>query len=209
MHKFGPPHLAAALVILLLYAVQAEVRFGKTARKSKAGAEDKGSTMAISLAVMVPVLGLVFAIESVTLPGGQQGPLAFFGPSSPVALPWMPAIAWVGVVIAALGLPLRMWAVMTLRERYTRTLLVHETHTIERRGPYRFVRHPGYFGSLLTMIGIALATANAVVLIASLVIVLAAYVYRIRVEDQMLVASFGDAYETYRREVKGLIPLVW
>jgi len=34
-------------------------------------------------------------------------------------------------------------------------------------------------------------------------------VHRIRVEDAMLVCAFGEPYEAYRREVKGLIPFVW
>lgn len=167
--QFGPPHLAAAAAVLILYCVQAEVRFGKSARGGKPGAADRGSTWAISSAVLVPVLGLVFAIESTTSPALSRG-LAFFGASSPAALPGMPAVAWLGVAIGALGLPLRLWAVLTLRERYTRTLLVHENHAIERDGPYRLVRHPGYLGSLLTMNGIALATGNTVVLVASLAV---------------------------------------
>jgi protein-S-isoprenylcysteine O-methyltransferase len=207
MGPFGPPHLAAATAVLVLYAVQAEVRFGKQARGSTPGAADRGSTWAISYAVIVPVLGLFLAIRAATSPSERW--LVFFGPSSPAALPGMPALAWAGVGAAVLGLVLRLWAVLTLRERYTRTLLVHEKHAIERGGPYRLVRHPGYLGSLLTMNGIAVATGNAVVLVASLVVTLIAYAYRIRVEDAMLVAAFGDAYDTYRRGEKGLIPFVW
>jgi protein-S-isoprenylcysteine O-methyltransferase len=156
---------------------------------------------------VVPVLGLVLAIKAATSPASRG--LAFFGPSSPAAMPGMPALAWLGVAVGALGLPLRLWAVLILRERYTRTLLVHENHAIERHGPYRLVRHPGYLGSLLTMNGIALATGNAAVLAASLVATIAAYAHRIRVEDAMLVAAFGDPYDAYRREVKGLIPFIW
>lgn len=205
--RLGPPHLAAAVVVLLLYAVQSEVRFGKSARGSKPGPADRGSTRAISSAFLVPVLGLVLAIRSATSPASRG--LAYFGPSSPAAMPGMPALAWLGVAVGALGLPLRLWAVLTLRERYTRTLLVHENHAINRNGPYRLVRHPGYLGSLLTLNGIALATGNAAVLVASLMITFAAYAYRIRVEDALLVATFGDAYDAYRREVRGLIPFLW
>ena len=207
LSRFGPPHLAAAVAVLLLYVVQSEVRFGKTARASKPGAADRGSTWALSYSVLIPVLGLVFAVEFATTPSLHG--LAFFGPSSPAAVPGMPAIAWLGVAAGTLGLALRLWAVLTLRERFTRTLLVHDNHAIERGGPYRLVRHPGYLGSLLTLNGIALATGNAVVFFASLVVIGAAYVYRIRVEDAMLVAAFGAPYETYRREVKALIPFVW
>jgi protein-S-isoprenylcysteine O-methyltransferase Ste14 len=207
LRGFGPPHLAAAVALLVLYSIQAELRFGKSARASTPGAADRGSTRAISLAFLVPVLGLILAIKASTNPDSHG--LAFFGLSSPVAMPAMPALGWLGVAIGALGLPLRLWAVLTLRERYTRTLLVHEKHEIERRGPYGFVRHPGYLGSLFTLNGIALATGNAAVLVASLAATLAAYAHRIRVEDAMLVASFGDSYEAYRREVRALIPLLW
>jgi protein-S-isoprenylcysteine O-methyltransferase len=207
LDRLGPPHLAAAITVLLIYVVQSEVRFGKPARASKPGAADRGSTWALSYAVLIPVLGLVFSIQVATSPNLRG--LAFFGPSSPAAMPGMPAVAWLGVAAGTLGLVLRLWAVLTLRERFTRTLLIHDDHTIERRGPYRLVRHPGYLGSLLTLNGIALATGNAAVFVASLLVMCAAYAYRIRVEDAMLVAAFGAPYEAYRREVKALIPFLW
>lgn len=205
--SFGPPHLAAAMGVLVLYTIQAEIRFGSTARSGKRGAADRGSTMLLSYAVVIPIAGLVLAIKAITEPTWTA--LAFFRPTSPAALPGMPALAWVGIGVALLGLALRMWAVLVLRERYTRTLLVHEGHTIERRGPYGFVRHPGYLGSLLCLNGITLATGNAVVVAISLVATLAAYVHRIRAEDAMLVAAFGESYERYRREVRGLVPFIW
>jgi len=112
--------------------------------------------------------------------------------------------------VAPLGrsLIIRLWSVLTLRQRYTRTLLVHEGHTVERGGPYRFVRHPGYLGSLLCLNGIALASGSALVFVASLAATSAAYAYRVRVEDAMLVAAFGASYESYRREVGALLPFI-
>jgi len=207
MSRFGPPYLAAGVALLVLYSIQAEVRFGKKARASKPGASDRGSTRAISLAVMIPVIGLVMSVQSVTIPNAKA--LAFFSPSSPVELPGMPALAWWGVAAGALGLVLRLWAVLVMRERYTRTLLVQDDHTIERGGPYRFVRHPGYLGSLLTLNAIAVTTGNAVVIGLTFVALLAAYAHRVRAEDAMLVETFGDAYASYRREVKALVPFVW
>jgi len=207
LSRFGPPHLAAAVVVMILYVIQAELRFGSKARASKPGAADRGSTWVLSYAVVIPIMGLVFAIEFYTS-SSTQG-LAFFGPSSPAAMPGMPAVAWLGVAAGTLGLALRLWAVLTLRERFTRTLLVHDNQALERRGPYRIVRHPGYLGSLLTLNGIALATGNAVVFIASVVVIGAAYIYRIRAEDAMLIAAFGAPYESYRREVRAIIPFVW
>ncbi|HXI02540.1 MAG TPA: isoprenylcysteine carboxylmethyltransferase family protein [Candidatus Saccharimonadales bacterium] len=200
-----PPYGIAGVVVLLLYAAQSELRFGRRARAIFAGPQDRGSTIAVSLSAVVPLLGFALALKvrsasSLTL---QRSWLGQGG-----AIPGMPAVAWAGVGIGALGILVRLWAVLALRERYTRTLQVGDDHAIERGGPYRLVRHPGYLGSLLCLNGLALASGNAPVLVASVVTTLAAYAYRIRVEDAMLVSRFGEAYELYRREVRALVPFL-
>ena len=90
---------------------------------------------------------------------------------------------------------------LKIPERYTRTLLIQDEHSIERGVPITWVRHPGYLGSLLVLNGIALASGNWITLFASLVATLAAYTYRIKVEDDMLVAALGASYAQYRPEV--------
>jgi len=185
-----PPYGKGAMLLVLLYAIQAEIRFGAKARSGSAGESDRRSTLAVSLSSAMPVLGFVLAMKGFI----------------PTDLPGMPAIAWIGVGAGAVGLLVRLWALLVLRERYTRTLLVHDDHAIERDGPYRFVRHPGYLGSLLCLNGVALASGSSLAFAASLAATLAAYHYRIRVEDEMLVAAFGEPYESYRRERGALVP---
>jgi protein-S-isoprenylcysteine O-methyltransferase len=141
----------------------------------------------------VPVIGFVLAMKTRVSPGLGL-------------LPGMPNIAWVGVAVGALGFLIRLWSLLTLRDRYTRTLLVGTTDAFERSGPYRFVRHPGYLGSLLTLNGIALASGDLLTLTVSVAVTSAAYVYRISVEDAMLVGRFGASYQQYREEVRALIP---
>ena len=196
-----PSYGVAAVIVLLLYAVQSEIRFGKRARTMRTGSADRRSTLAVSVCAAVPVLGFALAMKAnssfaTLLPEWFRG----------ARLPGEPVIGWAGVVVAAGGVVLRLWAVLRLRERYTRTLLIHDEHAIERGGPYRWLRHPGYLGSLLVLNGIALASGNWITLLASLIATLAAYTHRIKVEDEMLVAALGDSYSEYRREVRALIP---
>jgi protein-S-isoprenylcysteine O-methyltransferase Ste14 len=198
-----PDYGIAALVVLLLYAIQSEVRFGARARTMRAGPADRKSTLAVSVSSAVPVLGFALAMKASTPSVAGLLPRWFRA----AVLPGMPWSAWLGVALGACGFALRLWAVLQLRERYTKTLLVHDEHAIERGGPYRWVRHPGYLGSLLCLNGVALASGNWVTLLASLVATAAAYSYRIRIEDEMLVAAFGDSYAEYRREVGALLPL--
>lgn len=197
-----PGYGQAAVVVLLLYAVQAEIRFGKRARTRHAGAADRNSSRFLRLAVAVTVLGFILAMKANA---------AWLQPFLPAwfrnaILPGMPETGWAGAAIGALGLLVRLWAVLTLRERYTRTLLVREQHAIERRGPYQWVRHPGYLGSLFTFNGIALASGNWIVFVVSFIVMMFAYTYRIAIEDQMLIAELGEPYAEYTRQVRALVP---
>ena len=197
-----PAYGMAALGVLLLYAVQSEIRFGKRARSHRAGTADRKSTLAVSVSAAVPVLGFSLAMRA-------NSPMAtMFLPRwfREALLPGLPMIAWLGVAVGGCGIALRLWAVLTLRERYSKTLLILQEHAIERGGPYRRVRHPGYLGSLFTLNGVALASGNWITLLASLVVTSAAYGYRIKVEDQMLVAALGHPYAEYRRQVGALVP---
>ena len=66
--------------------------------------------------------------------------------------------------------------------------------------------HPGYLGSLLCLNGTALASGNLITLLASLAATAAAYGYRIRTEDEMLIAALGPSYAEYRSQVRALLP---
>jgi len=55
---------------------------------------------------------------------------------------------------------------------------------------------------------IALASGNALVFVASIATTIPAYVYRVHVEDAMMIASFGVPYESYCREVGALLPFL-
>src|SRR5438105_6447586 len=198
-----PAYGIGGLAIVLLYALQSEIRFGVRARTIRTGDADKKSTLIVSICSAVPVVGFVLAMKENSSGFVDSIPRWF----RDAVIPGLPLVAWTGVSVGVAGLAIRLAAVLTLRERYTRTLMVGESHTIERNGPYRWVRHPGYLGSLLCLNGVALASGNLVTAVASLVATLAAYAYRIKVEDEMLVASLGAPYAQYRREVRALLPL--
>jgi protein-S-isoprenylcysteine O-methyltransferase Ste14 len=127
MSAFFQPFLAlpsygfAALIVLLLYALQSELRFGRTARTMFAGPSDRGSTLAVSASAVVPVLGFVLIMKTQTPAFLGWLPAWLRAPSS---LPGMPWTAWMGVGLGIVGIAVRLWAVLTLRHRYTRTLRV-------------------------------------------------------------------------------------
>jgi protein-S-isoprenylcysteine O-methyltransferase Ste14 len=70
-------------------------------------------------------------------------------------------------------------------------------------GPYRWVRHPLYFATILILLLWPKMTANWAALIA----VTTAYFYLGSIpEEQKLVEEFGEAYRRYQRMVPRLIP---
>lgn len=58
-----PSYGIAATSLFVLYAVQAEIRFGAKARATRGGPSDRFSTMALSLAMLVPVLGFILVMK--------------------------------------------------------------------------------------------------------------------------------------------------
>jgi protein-S-isoprenylcysteine O-methyltransferase Ste14 len=81
-------------------------------------------------------------------------------------------------------------------------------HHVVDQGPYRFVRHPGYAGSLAYMNGVAVALGSRAAVAATIVVslVLAA---RTWLEDRTLHKEL-DGYAEYARRVRyRLVPGVW
>ncbi|MDA4114614.1 MAG: isoprenylcysteine carboxylmethyltransferase family protein [Thaumarchaeota archaeon] len=113
---------------------------------------------------------------------------------------------YVGLAMMLAGISTRIWAVSTLRNFFSYTVQIKQGHQVVESGPYRFVRHPAYTGSLLTILGVGFALQSWGAVVVMVVIFGIAFGYRISVEEKALVASLGDAYVLYSKRVKRLVP---
>jgi protein-S-isoprenylcysteine O-methyltransferase Ste14 len=86
---------------------------------------------------------------------------------------------------------------------------VRTGHRLVTTGPYRAVRHPGYAGILLSLLGLALTLGNWLSVLLIVVGFCVAHVPRIRAEEAVLAAQLGETYLTFARTRKRLIPGVW
>ncbi len=125
------------------------------------------------------------------------------------AIPGDPMAFVVGVVVAWLGLLLRWWSFLTLGRYFSFVLTTSPEQTIVDRGPYRVLRHPSYTGLLLAVLGCALMVGNWVGLVTSSVAVVAAIVYRIRIEERALTETIGERYRDFATSRARLVPFVW
>jgi protein-S-isoprenylcysteine O-methyltransferase Ste14 len=117
------------------------------------------------------------------------------------------AIFAIGLALMLLGLVLRRWAILVLGRSFTVTVGTRAEQRVVERGPYQYMRHPSYTGSLLTIAGILLCCTNMVSLI-SFLLPIAGYAYRIRVEERALIEGLGEPYRAYMHRTRRLIPFV-
>lgn len=64
--------------------------------------------------------------------------------SMALLVPATAAVNWALIGLYALVQVLRLWVLVTLRERWTTRIIVLPGAPLVRRGPYRFLRHPNY-----------------------------------------------------------------
>ena len=118
-------------------------------------------------------------------------------------------VLWSGMAMMVAGLLLRWWSVRTLAEYFTVDISIQPGQELIRRGPYRLLRHPSYTGALLTVLGFGIALGHLLAALVVIVPITAAFLWRIRIEEQMLAEAFPDAYPAYARETRRLIPFIW
>jgi protein-S-isoprenylcysteine O-methyltransferase Ste14 len=122
-------------------------------------------------------------------------------------LPGGAALRWGGVALSAAGLALRIMAMRQLGSRFSPLIAVQREHTLETRGLYGAVRHPGYLGAWICNLGIVLAFGSALTL--PLVVFMAlAYGRRVAAEERLLEQRFGTEFRAYRAQVGGFLPRI-
>jgi len=114
-----------------------------------------------------------------------------------------------GAAVFAVGLALFGWA-MVSNAYFSTAVRIQDDRgqTVCRTGPYQFVRHPGYVGTVLQSLGIPLLLGSwwalSPGLIAALLMML-----RTALEDRTLQAEL-PGYRDYAREVRfRLVPGLW
>lgn len=113
----------------------------------------------------------------------------------------------IGLILLIPALALACWVLAT-NAYASRVVRLQDGHQVVTTGPYRFVRHPMYSGTLLSWIAAALALGSWWMLIpAALGIVL--FVWRTAQEDATLMEKL-PGYRDFARQTRyRLIPGVW
>lgn len=119
---------------------------------------------------------------------------------------WGQGIGW--VLLVATGSI--VWHVMVVNAYLSSWARLQEDRgqTVIREGLYAYIRHPMYFGILLSFLGLPLVLGSLWALVPA-TIIMGLFVYRTHREDHMLQAGL-PGYAEYAREVRyRLLPGIW
>jgi len=114
-----------------------------------------------------------------------------------------------GLALIMAGIFLVAWAQSALKGKYSGRIWVVTGQTLVQDGPYHFVRHPAYAGFLLMGLGISLGFSSLIGLLAVPLLLLPGLLYRINVEEKILLSEFSEQYRQYAQRTKRLIPRFW
>ena len=112
-----------------------------------------------------------------------------------------------GAVLCGSGISFSIWSRRTLGKNWSGPVTLKKDHDLIRNGPYAIVRHPIYFGSLVSLTGSAVTTGELRGLF-GVILVFYALLKKIKAEETLLETHFKE-YAEYTMQVKRLIPYVY
>jgi len=165
----------------------------KRSQKGQAKAADRGSQKLLWATILISITIAVLA---------QRGDVG--------AVPGLRSL-WdiIGQVLIAGGLAIRWAAILTLKDFFTVDIAIVPDQRIIDRGIYRFIRHPSYTGSLISFLGLGITFANWLSILAIIIPITGAFLYRVRIEEAELHRAFGDEYAAYVQRTRRFVPFLF
>ena len=184
-----PPHwLTLGLVGLYSGWLLAEARITVREPKKEEATHDRSSLELYAAARCVTVLGTVLST-----------------PLDGRVLRW--GLLAAGVTIMIFGVGFRLAAIRRLAGSYSHSVRV-PCDGIIAGGVYRYLRHPAYAGMVLGNLGFVVAFASPIGMAGLLGLLVPALIYRILVEESLLLAALQE-YREFAMTRKRLLPFIW
>jgi protein-S-isoprenylcysteine O-methyltransferase Ste14 len=116
---------------------------------------------------------------------------------------------FLGLPIIFLGFLLFIWAHYHLGKNWN--AIVHKVSkpsTLITSGPYKYIRHPIYSASFITIIGFGILSANYIIFLITFCLFLILYAIRIPKEEKALIKHFKKEYIIYMKNTGRLFPKI-
>jgi protein-S-isoprenylcysteine O-methyltransferase Ste14 len=119
---------------------------------------------------------------------------------------FVPAVAWLGVVLAVMALIMFHLTHKALGRNWSVSLQMREGHKLITDGVYARIRHPMYTAFWLMALAQACLLPNWVAGLSGLIGFGTLYLLRVGPEEEMMVESFGEEYRAYMGRTGRLTP---
>lgn len=118
-------------------------------------------------------------------------------------------IGFLGLLVSFSGMIFRWTTIIQLKKAFTVDVAINQAHQLKTDGMFKMVRHPSYLGLITILTGFALGMNTLISFIVVVLPVFMAIMYRIKVEENLLVETFGEEYIKYSSSTKRIIPFVY
>ena len=113
----------------------------------------------------------------------------------------------IGLIISAIALD--RVAILTLRKFFNR-MTIEPDHKLITTGIYGIIRHPIYLSYVLLFLGYCILLHSNLITFVILGLICTIWLgNRIALEEEMLLAKFGEEYKAYQRKTKKLFPFIY
>jgi protein-S-isoprenylcysteine O-methyltransferase Ste14 len=116
---------------------------------------------------------------------------------------------WVGTVVFAGALFLLWRSHVDLGRNWSPMIVIREEHSLVTGGVYKYMRHPMYSAHFLWAIAQVLLLQNWIAGPAFLVTSVPLYLFRVPVEERMMLKRFGEEYRLYINRTGRMFPRLW
>ena len=184
--------------LIVLFVIHRGYYVGRHSRPESETVKRREENTASQLAGVLSLIGFVTVIAHVANPAWMSW----------ADLPFPAWLRWTGVGIAILGFVVLQWAQTTLGKNWSDTPRMLKEQTLITSGPYHFVRHPIYTAFLLILGSTFLISANWMIGLAWIGMVVLEIASRIQFEESLMIEYFGDQYREYMKKTGRLFPKV-
>ena len=99
-----------------------------------------------------------------------------------------------------------IWSRLVLGRMWSSDAVIKEGHKLHIEGPYSITRHPIYTGMLGMLLGSMLMKGFNLAVIAYFIGVLLLLKFKIKNEEKILIETFGEEYQNFKRRIPQLFP---
>lgn len=114
----------------------------------------------------------------------------------------------VGILLGLMALLWFIWIYSSLGSNLSVRVRIKESQTLVTDGPYRWIRHPMYTAFYVLHIAVFFLTATWFIGVTWLTGLTIIIFLRVKREEAMLLARFGDKYDSYMERTGSFLPRI-